>query len=65
MPPRPRTQANEAAEERYRQKYKQVLVRFTPAEMRAIEDALEQGESAAAFLKAHGLKAAQRAAARK
>lgn len=65
MPRRPRTEANETAEAKYRQQFKQVLVRFTPAEMKVIEAALDDGESAPAFLKEQGLKAAQRVKARK
>jgi len=63
MPKRPRTEANEQAEARYRRQFKQVLVRFTEAEMQVIDDA--RGESSRPdFIKAHGLKAAQRAAKR-
>jgi hypothetical protein len=59
MPKRPRTEANEDAEERYRRKFKQVLIRFTEAEMQVIDEA--RGESSRPdFLKVHGLKAAQR-----
>lgn len=58
-PARPRTLANEAAEKRYRQKWKAILVRFTPAEMKVLESALEDDQTAAAFLKEHGLIAAR------
>lgn len=65
MPPRPRTDANQEAEARYRRKFKQVLIRFTEAEMKLIDEALDEGESAPTFIKEQGLKAAKRIATRK
>ena len=69
MPPKQSPQAARAAareaEAEYRRKFKSVLVRFTQAEMQVLDGALADEESAAAFLKEHGLKAAKRLGARK
>lgn len=60
MPKRPRTPANEEAEERYRRQFKQVLVRFTPAEMAVIDEA--RGEASRPdYVKDRALTAARRA----